>query len=162
MIEEITYETAGGAIKDILARERIQRYKQDYMDTRYIVSVDLGTLQDHTAISILRSNLNRLEIVHLERLPLGISYVDIIKRIKSLMNHPKLRGKSTLIIDSTGIGRPVLDMIRDSNLPCKGITITGGGKARQEYRKGKALDNFYAPKQDLVSALQVLMENKKL
>jgi hypothetical protein len=80
-----------------------------------------------------------------------------------LLQTPKLRGKTTLIVDYTGCGRPVVDSIRDQGLQCEAISITAGGKVHQETdAKGKLLHNYMVPKIDLVACLQVLMQNKKL
>jgi len=152
-------EEFGGAFGDILSRERRHT---DYMTTTYTVGLDLGQSQDFTAVSVLRLHLNKLEIVHLERYPLGTSYPDIVRKVKSLLATPKLAGKSTLVVDYTGCGRPVVDMLREKGLQCEAISITSGGKARQEYKNGKPTHNWFCPKLDLVSVLQVLMQNHKL
>jgi len=151
------------AFVQILNRERrLNHYQQDNMSTRYVVGLDLGQVQDSTAFSVLRSNLSKLEVVHLERLPLGTSYPDVVRRTKSLLATPKLAGKSTLVVDRTGCGMPTCDMIRETGLSCEAVTITSGGKAHQEFSKGKPLHNWLVPKIDLVSCLQVLAQNRKL
>lgn len=154
------------AFREILDREnRMRRLEENYMTDRYYIGTDLGQAQDYTAICIAREThvTKSLHIVHLERFPLGTSYPDVVRRIKSLLQTPKLRGKATLIVDYTGCGRPVVDMIREAGLSCEAISITSGGKVHQETdAKGKLLHNYSVPKIDLVACLQVLMQNKKL
>ena len=153
-----------GAFGEILARERIEQYRMDYLSTKYIVGLDLGQSADYTAVCVIRIHVHtKLQVVHLERLPLGTPYPAIVRHIKSLLNNPRLRGNSTLVVDYTGCGRPVVDMIRDQGLSCEAVSITSGGKVHQETdAKGRLLHNYMVPKVDLVSILQVLMQNKKL
>ena len=70
----------------------------------------------------------RLSIRHLERLPLGLDYPAMVDRVSDLVSRPELSHCTTLIVDATGVGRPVVDMLRGARLPCRlmPVTITGG------------------------------------
>src|SRR5438132_13484668 len=48
------------------------------------------------------------QVGHLERLPLGTTYPAIVAHVSRLL--PKLPGHAELVIDFTGVGRPVFDM----------------------------------------------------
>lgn len=90
---------------------------------------------------------------HIERLTLGTRYPDVVQRLKEL--RAKIPG-STLAVDATGVGRPVIDLIESAGLSCQAITITGGDattSAGSEHR---------VPKRDLVSCAQVLFQNRRL
>lgn len=145
---------------------------------KYTVSVDLGQMNDFTAISILEEVLTSkadpsipdleagrrgplefdtiYNLRHLERPALRTPYPDIVDRIKEIMAAPALEGKAILVVDATGVGRPVLDMMRREGLSPIGITITGGKSA------AASDDGYHIPKLDLAMALQVLFGSSRL
>lgn len=112
-------------------------------------------------------------IRHLERLPLGTSYPDVAKRIaqiianlgkrhaeqsKNELDPPTLRLR--LLVDQTGVGAPVLDLIRaalrDSACTITGVTFACGDRYERggrEARLGKAF---------LVSHLQALLQTGRI
>lgn len=59
-----------------------------------------------------------------------------------------------LVADRTGVGRPVVDVLRAAEL--SPVTITGGDVVTQDGR------DFRVPKRDLVSAVQVLLQSERL
>lgn len=67
-----------------------------------------------------------LALKHLHRFPLGTPYPEIVKHVAELLNQPPLKGRSTLLVDATGVGRPVVDMLEQAKLEPLAITITGG------------------------------------
>jgi hypothetical protein len=144
----------------------------------FFVGVDLGRQQDYTAIAIMEKKLvikgpetftDRIEgvnaiqvpfyqIRHIERLSLGTTYPEIVERIQKVLHHPELYEKTVLIVDQTGVGRPVVDSLRREKLNPIGITITGGSNVVEE--EGGL--SYKVPKLDLVSALHVLLESQRL
>ncbi len=101
---------------------------------------------------------NHFAARHLERLPIGTPYPAQVARIKAL--HDRLKTDTgtppRLVVDQTGVGRPVVDMLRAAELKPAAVTITGGDAVTQdglEYR---------VPKRDLVSVAQVLLQAKRL
>ena len=90
-------------------------------DPALIVGVDLGQAQDPTAIAVAETHNPDIHVRHLERLPLGTPYPQVIERISALVE--KLPGAS-LVVDATGVGRAVLDHMAD--LDPVPVTITGG------------------------------------
>lgn len=119
----------------------------------FYIGVDLGQSADFTAISIIEQVEDLYKLRHLERLPLGTSYIQVVERIKKMQAADSLKGKSTLIVDATGVGAPVIDMMRGSGLWPIAITITGGDTAHKEG------NNYRVPKRDLISNMQVLFQN---
>jgi hypothetical protein len=147
-----------------------------------IVGVDLGQAADFTAISVLdiiptqyekqiedleperhlpRTRMINVEgppltyhIRHLERVPIGTSYLDVVARVKEIMS--RLPGGAGLVVDATGVGRPVTDMIIQEGLRPVCITITGGDSVTNEGA------NFHVPKRDIVGALTIAFQNKRL
>jgi hypothetical protein len=85
---------------------------------------------------------------YLERVPLGTPYPSIVAHVRSLLG--RLPG-AELVIDYTGVGRPVFDMFRISGISPIGVLITCG---TTETHKGFIHD---VPKLTLISRLQVLL-----
>ena len=72
---------------------------------------------------------------------------------------PELRGECALVVDATGVGAPVVEMLRAARLGCEiaAVTITGGEKAKRRAGAG-----WNVPKQDLIAGVQVLLERGEL
>jgi hypothetical protein len=142
------------------------------MNSEYIVGLDLGQKQDHTAVSVLewaeageavrdpatyewkRDRVMRL--VHLERIGLGTAYPGIVDRIRHLLATPQLAG-STLVVDATGVGLPVVDLLRAARLDCRLVPVTITGGVGESGHSGA----YSVPKRDLITGLQVLFESGK-
>ena len=155
-----------------------------------IIGIDLGRQRDYTAISVIeREHVSagpmyndeyyhggewtfgarqpvRLEyrVRHLERPPLGMPYPEQVARIIELVK--AVGGKIALVVDATGVGLPVTDMlwatlrreIEGTNIyitPCN-VTITGGDSVT------RTEGGMRVPKRDLISAPLVLMQNAQL
>lgn len=58
--------------------------------------------------------------------------------------------------DRTGVGRPVVDVLRATELSPVSVTITGGDVVTQDRQ------DFRVSKRDLVSAVQVLLQSERL
>jgi hypothetical protein len=90
---------------------------------------------------------------YLERLPLGTPYPSIVVHVSGLL--ARLPG-AELVIDFTGVGRPVFDMFRFSGITPIGVLITSGAA---ETGVGQI---HSVPKLNLVSRLQALLHEEKL
>lgn len=124
---------------------------------RYFIGVDLGQSNDYTAISVIRAEGQAGEIIHLERLRLGTPYPDQVITIKALHDHIRqFRTPISLIVDYTGVGRPVVDLIRQSGLLPIALSITGGNEAKKDGYE------WSIPKRDLVGALIAAFQSNKL
>ena len=95
---------------------------------------------------------------YLERLPIGTSYPQQVARIKQLHNElQKTTGtRPSLVADATGVGKPVVDMLRAAELRPASVTITGGDTVSSDG------SDYRVPKRDLVSVVQVLLQSKRL
>src|SRR5262249_49602932 len=94
------------------------------------------------------------QVGHLERVPLGTPYPAIVAHVGRLLT--KLPGHPELVIDFTGVGRPIFDMFVYSGVFPTGVVITGG---MAETRDGPAC---FVPKLTLVSRLQALLHEGRL
>src|SRR5215468_592067 len=94
------------------------------------------------------------QVGHLERLPLGTAYPAIVAHVGRLMT--KLPGRPELVIDYTGVGRPVFDMFVYSGISPVGVVITSGA-VETHHRM-----TWSVPKLTLVSRLQALLHEGRL
>src|SRR5688572_25297881 len=100
-----------------------------------------------------------LVVNHLERLPLGTSYPAVVARVSTLLATPPLRADLTaLVVDQTGVGRPVVDLMRLQGLGPLAATITAGTATTYDPDTGE----YRVPKRDLVSVMAVLLEQRRL
>jgi hypothetical protein len=69
------------------------------------------------------------QVGHLERMPLGTTYPAIVQHVGRLVG--RLPKDTELVIDYTGVGRPVFDLFRYSGISPTGMLITSGVARRQ-------------------------------
>ncbi len=135
------------------------------------VGLDLGQSADYTALSVVQavkvptgggSFGTDLHLRHLERYPLRTPYPDIAEKVAALMRDPLLspeefdparrrifRAAPELVVDNTGVGVAVTDLLRKLGLRFVSVTITGGDNVSGTGR------SMRVPKRDLVAALEV-------
>jgi len=127
------------------------------------VGLDLGQLQDYTALCVVEQTwraedgiVEDFQVGYIWRPNKGTPYARIVESVRTLVNQPTMRDRClALCVDATGVGRPVVELLRDADLPVNvvAITITGGDTAHrvapQEYR---------VPKRDLAGELATLLQ----
>jgi hypothetical protein len=128
----------------------------------YFSGLDLGQAADHTALAVAEADVApgrvpAYTVRHLERFPLGTSYPAVVERVKGLFARDPLPG-TLLAADQTGVGRPVVDMLRAAGLGAHlvPVTITGGHETTCD------ADGYRVPKKELVATLQVLLQSRRL
>ena len=129
-------------------------------DDRFILGVDPGQARDPTAICITRvieSERPVHQVVHLERLPLRTPYPGIGWRVNELLQHPLLNNRTDVVLDLTGVGRPVHDLFEDQGISAIGVTITTGHEQTQTDR-----DHWSVPKLTLISTVLSLLHDDRL
>ncbi len=131
----------------------------------YFVGLDLGQRRDHSALVIVEridhrrafqgTAFDRVLVRYVERLPLGTPYPRVVARVKDIVSSQELWGCCALVVDATGVGAPVVDMLRAARLGCElsAVVITGGDRSAS---------TGSVPKRDLMAELQVLLENGQL
>jgi hypothetical protein len=140
----------------------------------FILGLDLGQAGDYTALAVLEQTwpeldgtTARYDVRHLERMPLGTSYPEVVKQVSERVYALRdLDASLTLVVDQTGVGRPVVDLLRDAALPCRlvPIMITGGQTVTQteEQHGWVKTTSFHVPKRDLVSVFAVLLQSGRI
>jgi hypothetical protein len=121
---------------------------------QFTVGVDLGQANDFTAIAVVRkihaeTKRPLFQLGHLERLPLQTSYPRVVDHVARLL--ARLPGSTELVLDHTGVGRPVFDLFQDAGMSPIGVTITAGDVTTNE---GLV---FKVPKLQLISRVQALL-----
>lgn len=161
---------------------------------RYLVGLDLGQANDYTALIVANPttldepNWDVYVIRHIERVPLKSRYPDIVAHVGKITDallRPQLQTEPdpdprrppgsilitgdahpevTLIVDYTGVGRPVFDMILeaqiagtiDEQVQIVPVTITGADRVH-------VVDGeVRVPKRDLASVVQRLLQEQRL
>ena len=137
----------------------------------YYCGLDLGQSNDYTALAIVQRVPTHdpqtgkhgvdLHLRHLERYPLKTSYTDIADSVRDLLTGPpftknirdglRVRRAITELVDKTGVGVTVTDLLKERRLRVIGVTITGLGQKVN----CNGIRDYSVPKQDLVAALEV-------
>lgn len=131
------------------------------------VGLDLGQRQDFSALAVVeREDLKlawmpaprELSVRHLERMELGTPYPKVVERVCEVMRHPNVVHQSRLVVDATGVGAPVVDLLRSAGLGVRltTVTITSGERARGQGER------WHVPRGDLLAGIEVLLEAGEL
>jgi len=154
----------------------MRRLRQDFIDQAkhgrdFILGVDLGQARDPTAICILErfeeltgkaekgrwTSQVRYEMPYLERPPLGTSYPEIIERLKVLRRKLPAYKRVKVLVDRTGCGRPVVDLMRKEKLEIIPVTIVFSGTVG-----GGPFLGYKVAKRELISNLAILLQSDRL
>ena len=146
-------------------------YTRSNSEYHFYLGIDLGQQHDHTAIAIIQRTLTntgrrnhydyqpifetQFSLAHIEQFPTGTPYTEIVEFLRKLMQREPLIHRTDLIVDASGVGRPIYEQIaaRVKYVHRKfDITITGGPNA----------NNNNIPKRDLIATLQLAMETGQL
>jgi hypothetical protein len=122
--------------------------------------LDLGQVRDHSAMVILEREAgdSPYYVRYVERVRLGTPYPEVVEWVRRIGAQPEMNGRSALAVDATGVGAPVVEMLRAARLGCTltAVTITSG---EREHETGAM---WHVPKKDLLAGVQVLLERGKL
>jgi hypothetical protein len=145
--------------------------------------LDLGQAKDFSALAIIecariattnkkadekpdctntKDEVTQLNCIHLQRWQLRTSYpsivADVVEMINGLDPERIAGGKAALAIDATGVGAPVVDLFKREkiNAELAPIQIVAGANVSSEFGMTRV------PKRDLVSVVQVGLQNRTL
>jgi hypothetical protein len=108
----------------------------------FLVGLDLGRVKDFTALAVLERwrpagadgrGARHYACRHLHRFPLNTPYTGaggeagVAEGVAGLLG--RLPGRAALVVDQTGVGRAVVDVLRKARLPVSqlaAVTITAG------------------------------------
>jgi hypothetical protein len=123
---------------------------------KYVVGVDLGQSRDPTAICIVRKRplWDRFEVGYINRMPLGTSYPGVVAHVGRILG--RLPRGTELVIDATGVGKPVFEMFVGNGISPIGVMITAGTSETVDGRM------HGVPKLTLISRVQALLHEGRL
>jgi hypothetical protein len=142
--------------------------------------VDLGQKRDPTAIAVVeaqrRDRDGRSEDYYitrfLERLPLGTPYPAIAERVQTVIANisrqvatgepprfemPPPSARITLYVDGTGLGQPVVDLLKGAGVAVRPCYFTHGDKRVEQRDRSISLGKAW-----LVSRLQALLQTARI
>jgi hypothetical protein len=131
-----------------------------------VIGLDLGQANDYTALIVVERSerpddrVALYDVRHIDRTR-GVPYPRVVDHARALID--ALRASSTarptLVVDYTGVGRPVADMLVVAQLDAdlRLVTITGGDSETVGERGERRV-----PKRNLAGAVQVLLQSGRL
>ena len=96
----------------------------------------------------------RYHVRHGERLRLGTPYPRVVERVRWILDN--LGADAALVVDATGVGRPVVDLFETARVYPIAVTITAGEAMVQDGHR------YRVPKRDLVTSIEVLLQERRL
>ena len=142
---------------------------------QYYLGVDFGSQQDYTAMALVRRNevikartdavgvlkqddvVVEYQLIFLERIELGTAYHLVVDRIQSILRDQDVRGEIIVIPDATGVGIPIVQMMRRQGIsPMAPVTIHGGSET------SRTKTGYNVPKRDLVSSLVMVVQSRRM
>lgn len=139
----------------------------------FFLGLDLGQARDYSAIAVVERRAvtqgrnfvtwemiaeTRLYVRHLERIPLRTPYPDVVDHIVALTRTPELMGRVSIVMDATGVGAPVKDLLRKARTgtPLIPVTLTAGERVTSSYGV------HHVPRHDVLSMLRVVLEQRRI
>jgi len=129
-----------------------------------IIGLDLGQQNDYTVLSVLEMDRTVLQssgviynLIYLKRFPLKTTYPTLVNWVAWFIKKTFMNSGYLLVVDCTGVGRPIVDMLRENDLDLLSLTITGGTQCN--WRKGKEVS---VPKKELISSLQAVIQSYRI
>jgi hypothetical protein len=143
----------------------------------FYVGLDLGQAMDYTALAVAERQHDTAgdqrpgvrspakagppvyDVRHLERFALGTGYPAVVDRVRALLKTPPLAGNYIrLLVDDTGVGAPVVDLLKGAGLRAYPVTVT----ITAGFTVTRDGDHNTVPKRDLISATKVLLQSGRL
>ena len=138
-----------------------------------IVGVDLGKRHDYSAIAVIDKEYEKdrwdavlycdtyrevLTLRHLEKVELRTAYPRVVERVKEVARRASDLGRVTVVVDATGVGDPVVDLMKESRLAgdLMAVKITAGEQTV------KVRGEWHVPKSELMVGLQMMVARGRL
>ena len=146
---------------------------------RCYVGLDLGQQRDRAALAVVEylprvtARLNpvtyerikelEVRVRHVRRFELGTGYLEVVHQTVTLLRHGAFARGVTLVVDATGVGAPVIDLLRqalrgtDLRVELAPVVITGG----LQVSLGPS-GSYHVPKWELIDALRHILESSRV
>jgi hypothetical protein len=152
----------------------------------YVVGLSLGEPGEHSAVAVVRAGRARdaalYDVVHLERYDRGTPYPAVAAAVRARLERPELEWteevggwavlrhggsvgstprrtqvrRGALVVDYTGVGRPVLALLRAAGLEHIPVTLHGGDAVTYDGCTARV------PKRDVIGAAQIVLQARRL
>jgi len=143
----------------------------------FILGLDIGKYNDPSALALVQRvdsfgprdpvtmtcpHSWALHVRALKRFPLGRPYPALARDISAIFGHADLHGRSALVVDATGVGEPVVDLIREQlrdtqrRVSLVPVVITSGGAVT--WSAGRA----HVPRADILASLNLFFQLDRL
>ena len=132
---------------------------------RFAIALDLGQTGDPSALAVVeevtltyegrdrftgsRIEARELHVRHLQRWQLGTPYYSVADDVVTMERRPPLNSRAPLLVDATGVGRPLVEILQQRGLRCPLVPVTLHGGANVT----RSADGVGLPKRDLVASL---------
>lgn len=148
------------------------------MTTTYYLGLDVGQVNDPSAWALIERRRVRAgeaqrdratreipewweyDVRQVERLALATPYAGVVARVREVVRNPLVAGQVEVVMDATGVGRPVVELARSeaAGLRCavSAVSIVGSGRPRE--RGGI----WSVSKRDLVAAVAIELQAGRL
>ena len=133
------------------------------------VGVDIGQQADPTAIVMVDTYRPEPtapkewpDVRHcvrwIERVPLGTLYGAVVERVAVVAEAAQTWGSTMIVLDATGVGRPVWDMLRArTGVAIRAVVFTAAeAETQPEYNVHRV------PNRDLVTSVEVVLQRRCL
>jgi len=156
----------------------------------YILTADIAKKRDFFALMLFHDNAQLIpgnqtlvtsdRVIHYYDIELiekyqGLGYEEMADRTATLMQNPKLRMNTDLIVDGTGVGDAVVELMRKRGLYPMPIIFSGGEKPNIHYAQfgqvfknntslyeARVVESISVPKKDLVDAGKVMIQQGRV
>ena len=146
---------------------------------KYLLGVDLGKRQDYSAALTVQRKLQEQErdgipeswahqheaivasaiyhVVDIRRWDIGTDYLEVVDDLRSALQFPKLLHRTALIVDATGVGAPVIELMERMKMEPTGVLMTGGTTSSID-EEGL----YHVSKHSLITKLQLVFQSGRV
>lgn len=158
---------------------------------RFTIAVDLAKKRDYFALMVFEAiphvkpgsplfgnpdrTVMKYEVVYIDK-ERELRYPDMVRKTVHVAGYKDIKNDYDLIVDGTGVGEAAVDYLRDAGLYPIPIVFTNGTQVNEIYedigkvfadvqdrlRASKTLKELRVPKKDLVTAGQILMQQRRI
>src|SRR4051812_10912679 len=127
--------------RDVVRRNSVRvSLERNSHEPVFAIGLDLGQAQDYTALAAVRrvegadlecSNPDipyQYHLRYLKRFPLGTPYPVIIDGVEEILGRRAFLDRSRLVVDSTGVGTPVVNELYERQLRPLPVLLTGADR----------------------------------
>jgi hypothetical protein len=148
-----------------------ERHKPPLVLKDWYLGLDLGQLSDPTAAALVERTIyprtrqpSRFDVTLLRRFEPGTLYPAIVREVSELLLKPGADGAlhfpgMKVVADATGVGKPVVDMLREAMGYGRVVAITITGGSGHSFDASSA--SYHVGKVELVGALQALQGQER-